>query len=113
MADEAKIKDNEKYIAVASYITPAGWLVAFLFKWLCDVRTHFCIFHLKQGLGQTIVYGLFWVILSYQDWYIVEELVKLVYVLSQIVGIFNALNEKCRYVPLFGTLYDKILTFIK
>lgn len=114
MSDEqVKIESYEKYIAVASYITPAGWLVAFLFKLLSDVKSRYCIFHLKQGLGQSVIYGILLIAISYLDWYIVGELVKVTYLVTQIIGVLSALNGKCRSVPLFGQLYIKCISFIK
>ncbi|MDO4462227.1 MAG: hypothetical protein Q4C30_07010 [Bacteroidia bacterium] len=112
MPTENNIADNEKYIAVASYITPAGWIVACLLKWISDVKTPFCIFHLKQGLGQSLLFGLIWVCVSYFDIYLINELIKISYIVLQTIGVLNALNNKRRYLPLFGKLYNRCITFI-
>lgn len=113
MSPDNKIEDNEKYIAVSAYITPAGWIVAYLFKWISDIRSPFCIFHLKQGLGQTLVFGFIWICLSFVDFYFLNEIAKLGYIILQTIGVLNALNFKRAYLPLFGRMYAKWFTFIK
>ncbi len=113
MSTEYQIEDNEKYIAVSAYITPAGWIVAYLFKWISNINSHYCIFHLKQGLGQTVVFGLIWICMSYVDWYFINEIAKLAYIILQTIGVLNALNKKCAFLPVLGKLYNKCITIIK
>lgn len=104
---------EHKYLAVAAYITPAGWIVAYIMKLLSGADTKYCIFHLRQGLGLLITFGILWLALHYTEWYIVSQLVQILYFICIVIGVLGALDGKCRYQPLFGKLYYRLITFIK
>lgn len=104
---------EHKYLAVAAYITPAGWIVAYIMKMLSGADNKFCIFHLRQGFGLLLTFGIILLVLSYTDLHIVTQLVQILYFICIVIGVLGALDGKCRYQPVFGKLYYNLITFIK
>lgn len=115
MANESQkeMPKEHKYLAVAAYITPAGWIVAYIMKLLSGANTKFCIFHLRQGLGLLLTFGIIWMIVSYTESHIALQVVQIVYFAYILQGVLGAMDCKCIYQPIFGKLYYNLLTFIK
>lgn len=106
--------DNDsKNIGIASYITPAGWLVALAIRWVCDVPTPFAIFHLRQGLGLNIFMILSWIIFNIYNLWLVMQIVNVCLIVCAIYGIVGASRGRLFYQIPFGKLFDRYFTFIK
>lgn len=110
---KTEMPQEHKYLAVVAYITPAGWIVAYIMKLLSRTDSKYCIFHLRQGLGLLITFGITLLALSYTDLYIISQLVQILYFICMIIGVMGASEGKCRYQPLFGKMYYRLITFIK
>ena len=104
---------DSRNIAVASYITPAGWLVALLIRHICEANTAFAIFHLRQGLGLNLMLCIAWIVFKFFDIWIVEQAVYVLIIISAIYGVVSAINERQKYQIPLGRLFEICFRFIK
>lgn len=106
--------DNDsRNIAVASYITPAGWLVALLVRYFCDAATPFAIFHLRQGLGLNLLLCIAWGVFKFWNIWAVEQIVYVLIIISAIYGISGAVNGRMLYQFPLGRIFEKIFKFVR
>lgn len=104
---------DSQNIAVVSYITPAGWIVALIVRLVCNVQTPFAIFHLRQGLGLNIILITLWIIFKIVEIWVIEQIAYILVVISALYGIVSALKGQQKYQIPFGKLFDSCFTFIK
>ena len=93
-----------KTIAVISYITWIGTLIAFLLN--NSQRNLFASFHIRQAIGIS-VFSLInsFVLLNYIDLWIVGSLGMVLFVF-RIIGIIGALKNEERKVPFVADLFQ-------
>lgn len=106
--------DNDlKTISVAAYLTPVGWVVAYIAKSLNAISDSFVVFHLRQGLGLNIVMFLLWILFKFVRLWLVEQLVIVVVVLSMVYGAVSAYNGTRKPQLFVGRLFDRWFRFIR
>lgn len=99
---------NSKTIAIVSYITIIGWLIAF-FQYK-DNKTPLAKYHLEQSLG-VFIFSILWSIAMRIVFSLVPTLAMLGSLLSLvplvliIIGIINAANEELKPVPVVGPYF--------
>lgn len=106
---------NNKTLALVSYITLIGWLVAFFSS--KDNRDPLVKYHLKQSFGLCIVGIIFNVVFS--------VLIRIIPVLSYlfliialilfvflIIGILNANKGENKPLPVIGKMFEDKFDFI-
>ncbi len=110
------MENKEKLIGILSYITFVGWVIAFVLRNNNSLQTRFMQFHLRQGLGISIIGTLSsWLIgpflsniglplMAYGLWICITVL--------RIVGIINAVQDKINPLPFLGEWFDEKLDFI-
>lgn len=108
-------ENNDKTIAILSYITILGWVIALIMN--SDKKADeksFNAFHLRQGLGLFIVTLLYSLINGVFTW--IPYLGKLTHIVFVVVfigiavmGIINAVNGQRKYLLFFGKPTDTIL----
>jgi uncharacterized membrane protein len=95
----------EKIVAIVSYITLLGWLVAIV---LHDKhRSIFTTFHLRQSLG-LIITGALLALVPLIGW-----LMNLIVFLAWVFALYHAIQGRMEKVPALGDFYQKHLDFIK
>ncbi|MCF0191457.1 MAG: hypothetical protein HUJ96_09370 [Marinilabiliaceae bacterium] len=110
--DNKPSKDAIK-ISMASYVTPAGWIVAFALRLISNTYDKFSTFHLRQSLGLNILFVLLWVIFDkIGNWYL-SQTASVIYIGCIIMGVTGAANSILRYQPLLGKIYNRLFRFIK
>ena len=94
-----------KFIAVACYLTPVGWLIAFVIYGhnKCSLSS----FHLRQSLG-LIVTGCLLSLIPLFGW-----LLNLGIIVGWFHGFYFAVKGIERSVPLLGKFYQQHLDFIR
>jgi uncharacterized membrane protein len=103
--------DNGKLIAILSYCTLIGFIVAIVMH--SSNKTRLGAYHLRQALGLVIFaigsYVAF-LILGFIIWplFFLAPLVSLFSLVLVILGIINAANEQEKPLLLIGGLSDKI-----
>lgn len=96
--------DMAKTVAVLSYFTPLGWLVAVVLHG--DHKSSFASFHLRQSLGLTITSALLFLIP------LIGWLLTLGIIFAWFCGAYSALNGRQHLVPFVGQIYQDHLDFI-
>lgn len=107
------VSELSKSLAFASYLTPVGWMVAMSVRWFCADRSAFATFHLRQGLGLSIVETLLYaVVYRVLDMWVLWNVVMVFLLISILIGLRGVSKEMMRYQPLLGRLYDRAFLFI-
>ena len=107
------VSEQERNIAVASYVTPAGWVVAMILRELSGDYSRYTAFHLRQGLGLSLLEVLVYLLVNKViDEWIVTQLFAAFLFVSALQGLGGALKGLMRPQILFGRLYDKMFSFI-
>ncbi|WP_111309959.1 DUF4870 domain-containing protein [Confluentibacter sediminis] len=103
VSNEAIIKDG-KMIAIISYITIIGLIIAFVMN--NDKKNTFASYHIKQSLGLALT-GLSLGIIGMVPilGWIIDFFGFFVLLYMWIVGLINAMNEKEKPVPILGKKY--------
>lgn len=107
-AKDTAVNKEGKNIAVISYITIIGLIIAFVMN--SDKKDAFASYHIKQSLGMAItgialgVIGLIPIL----GW-IINILGIFIILYMWIMGLVNAINEKTKPVPLLGKKYEEWL----
>jgi uncharacterized membrane protein len=93
------------FIAVTSYLTPLGWVVALLIH--DKHQSMLSCFHLRQSLG-LIITGALLSLIPLVGW-----LLSIGVLCAWFVGVYSAITGQFCKVPILGELYQKQLYFIK
>lgn len=107
--------EQGKTIAIISYITLIGWIIAFVMHQ--SNKTKFGAYHIRQSLGLAIfavgcfiVFMIIGVIMPFL--FLIAPLVDLGILVLLILGIVNAANGQEKPVPIIGELSAKLLAGI-
>ncbi|MGJ1430243.1 DUF4870 domain-containing protein [Sphingobacterium spiritivorum] len=108
---------NNKTLAIVSYITIIGWLIAyFSYKKQTDKSTY-VTYHLEQSLGVfvfsiiiSIIAGILTSVLPTLS--IVFSLFTLIPLILLVLGMINASNEVTKPVPVIGGFFEKKFGFL-
>ncbi len=107
---------SNKTLAILSYITIIGWIIAFVKGKELNPKSDLVNYHLKQGLGFFIIGVVVNIILT-----IIVSIVPSLYFLTYvgiiffvlwIFGIINAVNEEKRPLPVIGKMFEDKFSFI-
>ena len=109
---------NNKTLAIVSYITIIGWLIAYFSYKDSITKNDLTKYHLKQSLGLGVVGIIFSIITNVIAYNIpsiamILSLSSLAIFVLWIFGIMNAANEQEKPVPLIGGMFEDKFDFIK
>ncbi|MEZ5083391.1 MAG: hypothetical protein R2750_08080 [Bacteroidales bacterium] len=96
--------DNSKTVAILSYITIIGWIVALVLH--SNNKSELGAFHLRQALGLFIT-GFILVWIPIIGWFL-----NIVVFAFLIVGLIYAIQEEKKTVPFVGDFYQNIFSGI-
>ena len=108
---------DKKTISIVSYITIIGWAIAY-FSYKNDASKPSLVrYHLKQGLGISIISILLFVVLTIIGMVVpsiasILSLANLGILVLWILGIMNAANEKETPVPVVGRMFEDKFAFL-
>jgi uncharacterized membrane protein len=94
-----------KAIAILSYATLFGWLIAMLLH--DKYKSSFTVFHLRQSIG-LIMTGALLALVPLIGW-----LMNLAVFFVWLYAVYHAVHGRQEVVPLLGDFYQKHLDFIK
>ena len=100
-----------KSLAVVSYITLIGTLIAFFLN--KDKGNSFTAFHIRQALGLWLMQMVLGYVVSGFDSWMITYSFWIFFVILFIYGILGALTGKHNEVPLVGPFFQKIFASIK
>lgn len=104
-------KDNGKVVAIVSYITIIGWVIAFIMN--SNNKTELGSFHIRQSFGLVVIQLLLSILMS-----LLPSLATLIGILGlivfifQVVGFINAIQESTSPVPVIGEKLQSIFASI-
>ncbi|MBT8310609.1 MAG: hypothetical protein HKO72_09190 [Flavobacteriaceae bacterium] len=102
-----EIIDKGKPLAVVSYLTIIGIIVAYFMNKDKD-NNPFTNFHLRQSLGIWLTFHALGIVVSTLDYSIVRLVFYFCIGVILIFGFINAVIGKAQEVPLVGKFYQKI-----
>lgn len=105
-SNEAKSTFDPKTVAIISYLTVIGLVIAFVLN--NEKKDEFATFHIKQSLGLVIIsLGLFIIgMIPILGW-ILSFLGSIFLLYLWIMGLINAINHKTKPVPILGDQFEK------
>jgi uncharacterized membrane protein len=109
---------DKKTLAIVSYITIIGWIIAYINYNNSTEKASLTRYHLKQALGIGIIGIVLGVVVNVIATIIpslamILSLSYLALLVLWIFGIMNAMNEKETPVPLVGQMFEDKFDFIK
>lgn len=113
--------ENAKNIALISYITFIGWIIAFVMHGNEKQKSELAAFHLRQTLGiyltglALFILSMMLIFIPFIGWLIIMA-INLVYLglfVLWILGIVSAANAEAKPIPLVGQFYQDLLAGIK
>lgn len=116
--EQTQSSDNGKTVAIVSYLTWIGWIIAFILH--SNKKTSFGAFHLRQsGLIMIIflILSLFSRVLAKSPSATVLGLlfglISIALLILAIMGIIRAANGDTRPLPIIGDYAQKLLAGLK
>lgn len=107
-----KVQDDGKVIAIISYITLLGLIVAFIMN--NDKKIPLASFHIRQSLGITMSY----LVLTFVN--VIPLLGQIVFAVGGIfllvlwvIGLLGAINQKQEPVPVLGERFQQWFSSIQ
>lgn len=110
--------DNAKTIAIVSYITFIGWLIAFIMHSNDQNKSSLAGFHLRQALGIFLTGVASWIVIiimmfiPFLGW-LINLALALGLIAIWIMGLIAAVNGEEKPVPVVGNFYQDLLKGIK
>lgn len=107
------MESNSKIIAIVSYITLIGWIIAMLMRNSSNDNSNFVVFHLRQSLGLALISVALSVVLGMIGLWTLSQLLSLGVLILAVIGILNANGGNTNPLPFVGKFFDEKLDFIK
>ncbi|MDQ1162396.1 putative membrane protein [Chryseobacterium sp. SORGH_AS 447] len=107
---------SNKTLAILSYITIIGWLIAYFKSKDHTHKNDVVTYHLEQGLGFFIVSIVLNILLSVitsivPSLYFIN-IIGIVLLIIWIIGIVHAANEEKKPIPLIGKIFEGQFGFL-
>lgn len=108
---------NNRTLAVVSYITIIGWLIAYFSYKDQAQKSALVNYHLEQSFGLFIVsillsVAVYIVVSIIPGLAIAGTIIGLVTLILMVLGIINAYNQALRPLPLVGKFFEKKIRFL-
>ncbi len=109
---------SNKTISIVSYLSIIGWVIAYISYKNANNNSSLCRYHLKQGLGVSIISIVINIILTIVASISpsiagILSLAGLVVIILWVFGIINAVNEQEKPVPVIGGRFENTFHFIQ
>ncbi len=107
------MESNSKNIALVSYITLIGWVIALIMRNSSNDNSSFVVFHMRQSFGLGVLSFAVSSLFSILHIWTLSQILGLAFFILMIVGILNANGGKEVPLPLIGDFINEKFTFIK
>jgi len=108
MEQQQPTSSNAQLIAIVSYLTLVGWIIAFILYQ--NDKSELAIFHLRQALGIVIIGAIGWVVFWIP---ILGWLAAIFLFVLWIMGLISAAQGEMKPVPLLGKFFQDIFKSIQ
>ncbi len=92
--------DNGKTVAIISYLTPVGWIIAYIMN--NNSKTTYATFHLRQALGINLLWFLLGIINPFVDIAVLGWIFELGLIVFWVLGFVGAIQGEKKPVPYLG-----------
>ena len=92
--------DNGKTVAIISYLTPVGWIIAYIMN--NNSKTTYATFHLRQALGINLLSFLLGIINPFVDIAVLGWIFELGLIVFWVLGFVGAIQGEKKPVPYLG-----------
>ncbi len=96
--------DEGKTIAIISYITFIGLIIAFVMN--SEKKNAFAAYHIRQSLGITLCYVIVWILASLLYIPILYFILYLALFVLVILGLVAAAQGEMKPVPVVGPMFQ-------
>lgn len=103
--------DNGKTIAIISYITIIGWIIALIMH--SSNRTALAAFHIRQMLGIMLLGILLSILLSYVGIPVLGWVLQVGVIVLWVLGLISAIQGELKPIPLLGEQFQEWFKGIK
>ena len=103
MEQQQPTSSNGLLIAIVSYLSLIGWIIAFILYQ--NDKSEIAIYHIRQSLGINIIGVIGWVIFWIP---IIGWLAAIFVFVIWIMGLISAAQGEMKPVPLFGKFFQDI-----
>ena len=93
-----------KTIAIVSYITILGTLIAFILN--TNKRNSFASFHIRQALGINLLFFVIQLLTSYGGIGWLDDILYFLTLLLLVIGIVGAIQEEEKKIPFLGDQFQ-------
>ena len=97
--------DNGKTVAIISYITLIGWIIAFVMN--NNNKTEFGSYHLRQSLGIITISILLTIVNSFIDISMLAWIIQIGLIVFWVLGFIGAVQGEKKPVPLLGDHFQE------
>lgn len=98
-------KDNGKSIAIISYLTIIGWVIALIMH--NNNKTELGAFHIRQMLGLILLGLVLSVLNMLLDIYILGIIIQLGMIVLWVLGLLSAIQAEKKPIPLIGDKFQE------
>ncbi|MCF6297356.1 MAG: hypothetical protein L3J08_05140 [Flavobacteriaceae bacterium] len=100
-----KLTNNDgKTIAIISYITAIGTIIAFVMNQ--NKQNQFASFHIRQALGIFLLFFANNLIGNYGGIWFISRIINLGIFFLLIMGLLSAIKEEEKKIPIFGNMFQ-------
>lgn len=110
------MNNDDKTIAIVSYITPIGWIIALILRQNENPKSNFSRFHLRQSLGVlslVFVTGIIVKLLGLVGLGLIANIIGIVSFILWLIGLISAIQGTTKLIPLIGSWSDTTFDFVK
>ncbi|MCU4163407.1 hypothetical protein [Carboxylicivirga caseinilyticus] len=109
------MNDQGKIIAIVSYITLLGWIIALIMRQSERPQSEISRFHLRQALGINLLVFLvsssqYFFALLYLGF--IGTLLSFAVGILWLIGLIAAIQGRFRYIPFVGKWFEDTFNFI-
>jgi len=97
---------NGKTIAIVSYLTLIGWIIAFISQSNAIVKENIASFHLRQTLGLMLTGAVGSIALSFIGIPTVVQLYGMMLFILWIIGFISAIQGTEKPIPIIGDYFQ-------
>lgn len=97
--------DNGKTVAIISYITLIGWIVALVMN--NSNRTALGSFHVRQALGIMCIGAILVILSGFLGFGLLSRIIQIGAFVFWIIGLISAVKGEMKPVPLLGEKFQE------
>ncbi len=110
------MNDQSKTVAIVSYITIIGWIVALILRQNESPKSEFSRFHLRQSIGVHLILfasSIIRFVLAFLYLGFIGNIVWILGAIIWLIGLINAIQGDFKGIPFIGDWFEENFDFVK